>query len=128
MNIKKRKLQQSMFTLFLALQMRMMSFADNVVNNDSVVSKKDNEVANFQFGDGTETSKKLMELLTNNDNNGLMDITAMAGYVIIAFGLGQMILAFKDDNADAKSKASMVLLGGVFLVVIKSLLVNLGVI
>lgn len=128
MNIKKRKLQQSMFTLFLALQMRMMSFADDVVNNNSVVSKKDNEVANFQFGDGTETSKKLMELLTNNDNNGLMDITAMAGYVIIAFGLGQMILAFKDDNADSKSKASMVLLGGVFLVVIKSLLVNLGVI
>lgn len=50
----------------------------------------------------------------------------MAGFLILAFGICQLILAFKDDNPDSKSRASMVLMGGVFLIVIPKILTSLG--
>ena len=59
--------------------------------------------------------------------NGLMNLVSRAGMVLIAFGIGQLILAFKDDNPEAKSRGVMILLGGVFCVTISTILKSLGV-
>lgn len=59
--------------------------------------------------------------------NGFMSFVSQAGMVLIAFGVGQLILAFKDDNPEAKSRGTMILLGGVFCVTISGILTNLGV-
>lgn len=59
--------------------------------------------------------------------NGFMSFVSQAGMVLIAFGVGQLILAFKDDNPEAKSRGTMILLGGVFCVTISGILKNLGV-
>ncbi|WP_097005245.1 hypothetical protein [Lacrimispora amygdalina] len=59
--------------------------------------------------------------------NGLMNLVSHAGLVLIAFGIGQLILAFKDDNPEAKSRGVMILLGGVFCVTISTILTSLGV-
>ena len=53
-------------------------------------------------------------------------IIIVIGNAILAFGICQLILAFKDDNPDSKSRASMVLMGGVFLIVIPKILTSLG--
>jgi len=71
--------------------------------------------------ENNEASLKLIELL-----NILMGFVQKAGFALIAFGLGKMVLAFKDDNADAKAKGSMVLLGGVFCVLVKVILQQMG--
>lgn len=60
-------------------------------------------------------------------DNGFMTFVSQAGMVLIAFGLGQLILAFKDDSPDAKSRGIMLLLGGVFCVTISGILKKLGV-
>ena len=60
-------------------------------------------------------------------DNGLMTFVSQAGWVLIAFGIGQIILSFKDDNPESKSRGIMLLLGGVFCVAISGILSNLGV-
>lgn len=70
---------------------------------------------------GNEAADALMDLL-----DLLMGFVQGAGFVVFAFGLGKMILAFKDDNADSKAKSSMVLMGGLFCIVIKPILIVLG--
>ena len=131
MNLK--RIKQSLFALFITIQTSIISFADDAVDESidtlyKEINKKNEMLARFQFGDGTQTAKKLMKLLTNDNNTGIMDLCTMAGYVILALGIGQMVFAFKDDNADAKSKASMVIMGGVFLILIKTILQKFGII
>lgn len=76
--------------------------------------------------DGAAAAAELKKVLTNSSRTGLLDIVQSAGFVILAFGLGQMIMAFKDDNADQKAKGAMVLLAGMFCIIIKTILVKLG--
>lgn len=88
--------------------------ADKIIKEkvDMVVSGEDgaaDELKNFLVGD-----------------NGFMNFVSQAGWVLIAFGIGQLILAFKDDNPEAKSRGTMILLGGVFCVSISGILRNLG--
>ena len=59
-------------------------------------------------------------------DNGFMNFVSQAGWILIAFGLGQLIMAFKDDNLEAKSRGTMILLGGVFCVSISGILKKLG--
>lgn len=59
-------------------------------------------------------------------DNGFMNFVSQAGWILIAFGLGQLIMAFKDDNPEAKSRGTMILLGGVFCVSISGILKKLG--
>lgn len=75
----------------------------------------------------TKATDELKKLLSNDNGTGLMDIVQKAGFVILVFGLGQMFMAFKDDNADQKAKGAMVLLGGAFCIIIKIVLEGLGV-
>lgn len=75
---------------------------------------------------GDAAAEELKKILINDSKTGLLDITVFIGSVIMALGLGQMFLAFKDDNADAKSRATTVLLAGVFLILIKEILQKVG--
>ena len=109
----------NLFTYFY----KITAFADE---NDLTVTINKGADSNYSYGDGSEAAKQLKEVLTNKNNNGLMDIASMAGFLILAFGICQLILAFKDDNPDSKSRASMVLMGGVFLIVIPKILTSLG--
>lgn len=108
--------------ILFAYFMKIKTFADN----DLTVTINKGANSEYSYGNGSDAANQLKEILTNDNNNGLMDITSMAGSLILAFGIGQMILAFKDDNPDSKSRASMVLMGGVFLIVIPKILTSLG--
>lgn len=124
--IKLKKLSniiQVINTFFLFCMFKLTVLADE--NNLTVTINKGAD-SEFRYGNGSEAAKQLKEILTNDNKNGLMDITTMAGSLIFAFGLCQLILAFKDDNPDSKSRASMVLMGGVFLIVIPQILTSLG--
>lgn len=73
----------------------------------------------------TYSAERLETFITGE--NGFLSIVSSIGMVLIAFGTGQMILAFKDDNAESKTKGVMVLLGGFFCVTITVILTNLGI-
>lgn len=75
---------------------------------------------------GTGAADEFERFLT--DENGFMTIVSQAGLVLVAFGIGQIVLAFKDDNPAEKSKGVMILLGGVFCVTIKIVLKQLGIV
>lgn len=71
--------------------------------------------------DGTAAANELVGLL-----KVLMGYVQKVGFVLVAYGIGKMVLAFKDDNAESKARGSMILLAGVFCVVIKTILEQLG--
>lgn len=77
-------------------------------------------------GDADAAAEELKKVLTNPGKTGIMDVVQIAGGVIFAFGLGQMFLAFKDDNADSKAKASSTLLAGILILSISTILKKLG--
>lgn len=71
---------------------------------------------------GNDAAEELKQILTNGSGTGLLDILEKAGYVIIVFGIGKMIFAFKDDSPDGKAQGSMVLLAGFFVVILRKIL------
>jgi len=82
----------------------------------------------LNIGGDSDAAGQLEEFIIGSDDNpGFLDIVSQLGFVLIAFGLGQIFLAFKDDNADSKARGAMILLGGVFCVMIKVILGSIGV-
>lgn len=75
---------------------------------------------------GEDAAKELKKVVTNADRTGLMDITERAGFLILVIGIGQMLMAFKDDNADAKARSTTVILAGIFLIGVAGILTQLG--
>lgn len=67
-----------------------------------------------------EAKKSLQDILTGS--NGLVKIVQAMGYLIILFGLFKFALSLKDENAEGKSQAIMILMGGVFAVVLPSII------
>lgn len=67
-----------------------------------------------------EAKKSLQDILTGS--NGLVKIVQSMGYLIILFGLFKFALSLKDENAEGKSQAIMILMGGVFAVVLPSII------
>ena len=86
----------NVFLLSNILQLKVLA------DNDLTVTINKGADSEYKYGNGSEAAKQLKEILTNDNNNGLMDITTMAGSLIFAFGLCQLILAFKDDNQITK--------------------------
>lgn len=66
-----------------------------------------------------DAKKSLQDILTGS--NGLVKIVQAMGYLIILFGLFKFALSLKDENAEGKSQAIMILMGGVFAVVLPSI-------
>ena len=54
--------------------------------------------------------------------NEIADTVALAGAVVLSFGLGKLFLAFKDDNAGAKSEAIIMILAGILVISIKTIM------
>ncbi len=67
-----------------------------------------------------DAKKSLQDILTGS--NGLVKIVQAMGYLIILFGLFKFALSLKDENAEGKSQAIMILMGGVFAVVLPSII------
>ena len=67
-----------------------------------------------------DAKKSLQDILTGS--NGLVKIVQAMGYLIILFGLVKFALSLKDENAEGKSQAIMILMGGVFAVVLPSII------
>ena len=67
-----------------------------------------------------DAKKSLQDILTGS--NGLVKIVQSMGYLIILFGLFKFALSLKDENAEGKSQAIMILMGGVFAVVLPSII------
>lgn len=67
-----------------------------------------------------DAKKSLQDILTGS--NGLVKIVQAMGYLIILFGLFKLALSLKDENAEGKSQAIMILMGGVFAVVLPSII------
>lgn len=109
--------------IFTVLAMILVcSFPSFATQNSINVTIGQAQTGDFNIGNGNQAAQELRKVLTNDNHTGLMDLVGMAGFVIVAFGIGQMIMAFKDENADAKARAAMVLSGGVFLIVIPQIL------
>lgn len=70
---------------------------------------------------GKAAADELKKVLTDPDV-GLFKLIQGAGAVIIALGIGKMVLAFKDDNPGEKAQSTTILLAGIFLVVITSIM------
>lgn len=67
-----------------------------------------------------EAKKSLQDILTGS--NGLVKIVQSMGYLIILFGLFKFALSLKDENAEGKNQAIMILMGGVFAVILPSII------
>lgn len=74
------------------------------------------------LADGDDAAAELKKILTNGSGTGILDILEKAGWVIIIFGIGKIIFAFKDDNPDGKAQGSMMLLAGFFIVFLRKIL------
>lgn len=56
----------------------------------------------------------------------LSDLMVGIGIVILAWGIGELILAFKDDHPENKSTATMKVLAGIILITIEAFLTEAG--
>ncbi|WP_373262252.1 hypothetical protein [Hungatella hathewayi] len=110
------------FLTFLLTSMifKLTVFAKEVDDTNKVI-KETYDIPTSSDGGAADELKNFLI-----GDNGFMTFVSQAGMILIAFGIGQLILAFKDDNAEAKSRGTMILLGGVFCVTISGILKKLG--
>ena len=92
----------------------VLTFETKAVSRDSTWAG-DAGLTNTEEGDAADA---LQNLLINN----FLTLVRFGGAIILFLGLGQMALAFKDDNADSKLKGTMLVMGGVFCISIKTIL------
>jgi hypothetical protein len=60
-----------------------------------------------------ETAKNDMkDILTGK--NGLLKIVEMLGFGAFIFGIFKLLISIKDENADGKNQAMMIVMGGLF--------------
>lgn len=112
--------------LFTTMMFKLTVFATEVTestgpNDADKVTRETMEIPISGEGGAADELKNFLV-----GDNGFMTFISQAGWILIAFGLGQLILAFKDDSPDAKSRGTMILLGGVFCVTISGILKQLG--
>lgn len=115
-----------LFLFISAFTIPKIVYADNVTNTEEgskfrVINVTIEESPlNLSKGDAVSASGYDVEISQSGDLktdtqkvfDGLLDIVAAVGAVIVTFGLGKMFMAFKDDNAGAKADAMNVLIVG----------------
>lgn len=94
-------------------------------NNVEIQLEKSDIIKFSDFGDGTDAANQLKEFMTNDKKTGLYDIIQDIGAVLLAFALGKMILAFKDENPGEKAMAVTLIMGGVLLMSLPSILTTI---
>lgn len=58
----------------------------------------------------------------------ILQIFQYIGVLLLIWGVGQLVLAFKNEDADSKSRAMMLILSSIAMVGLKTLLVSIGII
>lgn len=80
-------------------------------------------LASMAFGDeAADLIKSIMEEMINIV--GL--IFQAVGVILSVYSVGQLVMAFKNEDADSKSRASTMLVVGICLIAIPALVKNLG--
>lgn len=71
----------------------------------------------FAFASGTATTGTA-EGLVKNMSSYVFAIFKYIGWLLLAWGIGQLVLAFKNEDADSKSRAMMLIVVAIILTVI----------
>lgn len=58
--------------------------------------------------------------IINNIGNKIYEVFKYIGFILTLWGIGQLILAFKNEDADSKSRAIMCIVSGVILFALQS--------
>ena len=98
----------------------------NTILGEEALGEAEKVEVDLGSATGEHAAKELKKVVTNADRKGLLDITERAGFLILVIGIGQMLMAFKDDNADAKARSTTVILAGIFLIGVAGILTQLG--
>jgi len=132
MGIQKRT-NLKVVVFLLTLLVAMVISVTNVYCDDNTTNKDDgfkiggNEQIDININAGNASGNAVEDLDEFlNGKDGLMILVTSAGSILIALGLGQIFLAFKDDNPDAKAKGTMVFLGGVLLVTLPGIIATIN--
>ena len=72
----------------------------------------------FALASGATATTGTAEALVKNLLGYVFAIFRYIGWLLLAWGIGQLILAFKNEDADSKSRAMMLLVVAVILTVI----------
>ena len=72
----------------------------------------------FALASGATATTGTAEALVKNLLGYVFAIFRYIGWLLLAWGIGQLILAFKNEDADSKSRAMMLLIVAVILTVI----------
>lgn len=82
-------------------------------------------IDNYTFG--SDTVGKIKSV-TNSVVNVIVTIFQALGVIMSVFAVGQMVLAFKNEDADSKSRASLFLVCGLALIAIPTIIKTLDLI
>jgi hypothetical protein len=82
-------------------------------------------IDNYKFGSNTVGKIKSV---TNAVVNVIVTIFQAVGVIMSVFSVGQMVLAFKNEDADSKSRASLLLVCGLALIAIPAIVKSLDLI
>jgi len=66
--------------------------------------------------------------LVNNLVGTILDIFRWIGVLLLVWAVGQVIMAFKNEDADSKSRAMMMAVVSILLITLKSVLQTIGII
>lgn len=77
-------------------------------------------------GTGAAAGNDALKNVTNAMINVIEKIFIVIGIIITAFSAGQLVLAFKNEDADSKSRASTQLVVGIVLIGIVGIINSLG--
>lgn len=69
-----------------------------------------------------------MGVLVGGIASVILQIFQYIGVLLLIWGVGQLVLAFKNEDADSKSRAMMLILASIALIGLKALLVGVGII
>lgn len=78
-------------------------------------------ILGMPLADGTKTIKDVLEKMINVVNL----VFQAVGVLLSVYSVGQLVLAFKNEDADSKSRASTMLVVGVALIAIPEILKSL---
>lgn len=67
------------------------------------------------------------EALVTSIAGWIVSIFRYIGILLLIWGIGQLILAFKNEDGDSKSRAMMMVMVAVFLITLKTILTSIGI-
>lgn len=66
-----------------------------------------------------------LETATKSVFDGFADLVASVGAVVLTFGMGKLLLSFKDDNPGSKSEAIIIIMAGILVMGVKLMMTKM---